>query len=109
MVWQIGAIVGIEAVRRRDEWSSFLEAPDVARRRLACGGEGEPEHRHDTLGIAADGALRELPFVEAPGFSLDPRLHGEELARGGGLRAFGGDFVGIYIGDCETPDVTPLN
>ena len=43
------------------------------------------------------------------GFGLDPRLNGEEPVECGNLRAFGGELMGVDIGEFETQKPRLLN
>ena len=110
VVWRRDAIVGIVVTRRRDGWSAFLEVPESAQRRLASGiSRSNVMKSWGSLRMAVQWALRDLQFEFARGFSLDPRLNGEEPAQCGCLRVFGGEFVGVDIGEFETPDVKRLH
>jgi hypothetical protein len=109
VVWRRDVIVGIVVTRRRDGWSALLQVPERAQRPLAVGvNRCGVMNLWGSLRMAVQWALRDLQF-EARGFSLDPRLNGEEPAQCGSLRAFGDDFIGVDIGEFETPDVKRLN
>jgi hypothetical protein len=48
--------------------------------------------------------LLELEFEDVRGFVVEPLRDGEEPAEDGSVRRFGGGFVGVDIGEFETPD-----
>ena len=110
VVWRRDVIVGIVVMRRRDGWSAVLAVPDGAQRSLARGvSQRNVMGLWGELRMAVEWALRELQFEEVRGFCIDPRQNGEEPAYCGSLRAFGGDFVGVDIGEFEIPDDARLN
>ncbi len=110
VIWRRDVIVGIVVIRRRDGWSAFLDLPEEAQRGLAFGvNRNSVMELWCLLRMVVQWGLRDLYFEEIRGFTLDPRQNGVEPAQCGCLRAFGGDFVGIDIGEFEIPDVKRLN
>ena len=110
VLWRNDVVVGIVVVRRRDGWSALVEAPERAQMQLVGGlSRHNVQKLWGLLKLSVEWALHELPFGNAPGFSLDPRLNGETPAQCGSLRAFGGEFIGVDIGEFEIPDAVLLN
>jgi len=56
------------------------------------------------LTLAVEWALRELEFEDVRAIVGEPLRDEEEPAEGGSVRRFGGGFVGVDIGEVETPD-----
>ena len=54
------------------------------------------------LRLAVEWRSRNIEFEDVRGFALDPLLNGEEPAECGNLRAFGGELMGVDIGELET-------
>ena len=61
------------------------------------------------LRLAVEWALGNIEFEDVRGFALDPLLNGEEPAECGSLRAFGGELMGVDIGEFETQKPRLLN
>src|SRR5208337_1675755 len=102
VVWRKNAMVGIVVVRRRDGRSALIPTPELAQPMLARGVSRESVCQlWGDLRLAVEWALRELEFENLRGFALDPLLNGDEPAECGSLRAFGGDVIGVDIGEFE--------
>ncbi|PPQ33651.1 hypothetical protein CCR94_00945 [Rhodoblastus sphagnicola] len=91
-----------------DGWSAVLALPDEAHRRLACGVSRQNVLRFwEALRFTVQWGLHELQFEECREFCMGE--HGGEPAWCGNLRGFGGEFIGVDIGEFEAPDVARLN
>ena len=55
------------------------------------------------LTLVVEWALPELKFEDVRGLSASRCAMGKSRRRAGELRRFGGDFVGVDIGEFETP------
>jgi len=103
VLWRRDAIVGIVVVRRRDGRSALIPVPEFAQPTLARGFSRESVCRlWGCLRLAVEWALGNIEFEDMGGFALDPLLNGEEPAECGNLRAFGGELLGVDIGEFET-------
>ena len=110
VLWRRDAIVGIVVVRRRDGRSALIPIPEFARAMLARGFSRESVWRlWGHLRLPVEWALGNIEFEDVRGFALDPLLNGEEPAECGNLPAFGGELLGVDIGECETPEPRRLN
>ena len=110
VLWRRDAIVGIVAVRRSDGRSALIPVPDFAQAMLARGFSRETVFRlWGHLKLAVEWALGTIEFEDVRGFALDPLLNGEEPAECGSLRAFGGELLGVDIGEFETLEPRLMN
>ena len=97
-------MVGIVAPRRRDRRSALIEVPEGSQPTLARGVSCASVCRHwGDLRLAVEWASPELEFEDVRGFFGEPLRDGEEPAECGGVRRFRGGFVGVDIGEFETP------
>src|SRR5271166_5777259 len=102
VVWWKDVMAGIVAPWRRDGRSALIEFPEASQPTLA-----RKLHPHcrpwRDLRLAVEWAQPELEFEDVRGFVGEPLREGEEPAECGSVRRFGGDFVGVDIGEFETP------
>ena len=100
VLWRRDAIVGIVVVRRRDGRSALIRVPEFAQAMLARGFSRESVCRlWGHLRLAVEWAPGNIEFEDVRGFALDPLLNGEEPVECGNLRAFGGELMGVDIGE----------
>ena len=79
---------------RFQKFAAGTGAGDELRQRLPALGD---------LTLAVEWALPELEFEDVRGLVGEPLRDGEEPAECGSVSGFGGDFVGVDIGEFETP------
>ena len=104
------AIVGIVVARLRNGRSALIPVPEFAQ--ANAGARVQSGERLPALGLPEAGGR-----VGAQGISSSrmcggrpgPLLNGEEPAECGNLRAFGGELMGVDIGEFETQKPRLLN
>ena len=99
VVWWKEVMARIVAPRRRDGRSALFEVPEGSQPTLAQGGVAPAFAGIEGLTLAVESALPELEFEDVRGVVGEPLPDGEEPADGWSVRRFGGDSVGVDIGE----------